>query len=141
MDRRQLMMSALGAAASSLIALGAQAAPMQVTANVTQSNVEQVARRCWVENGVRYCSRASKAYSSDYRVRIFLKRIPLVPGIGGKRWIAKAAAVVEAATDDSLPARARVACCIARAKKKGWPLQETPLLSACPPGIGRELPA
>ena len=69
MERRQLTMSALGAAASSLIALGAQAAPIQVTANLTQSNVEQVARRCWVENGVRYCSRASKAYSSDYRVR------------------------------------------------------------------------
>ena len=77
MERRQLMMSALGAAASSLIALGAQAAPMQVTANLTQ-----VARRCWVENGVRYCSRASKAYSSDYRVR----NIPEAYPTGSKYW-------------------------------------------------------
>ena len=35
MERRQLTMSALGAAASSLSALGAQAAPLQVTANLT----------------------------------------------------------------------------------------------------------
>ena len=82
MERRQLMMSALGAAASSLIALGAQAAPMQVTATVTRPNVEQVARRCWVENGVRYCSRTSKAYGSDYRVR----NIPEAYPTGSKYW-------------------------------------------------------
>ena len=82
MERKQLTMSALGAAALSLVALGAQAAPMQGKANVTQSNVEQVARRCWVENGVRYCSRASKAYSSDYRVR----NIPEAYPTGSKYW-------------------------------------------------------
>jgi hypothetical protein len=84
MERRQSMMSALGAAASSLIALGAHAAPVQVAATATRASIEQVASRCWIENGVRYCNRVSKPYGSgsDYRVR----NIPEVYPAGSKYW-------------------------------------------------------
>ena len=66
----------------------------------SQSNLEQVARRCWVENGIRYCSRASKAYESDYRVRNIPEASPpRHPNIGGKRWIDKIAVAVVVAAD------------------------------------------
>ena len=49
--------------------MSAQAAPLQIMMKAGQSNLEQIARRCWVENGVRYCTRVNNAY--EHRCWVF----------------------------------------------------------------------
>jgi hypothetical protein len=82
MERNCWIMTAAGAAAASLITVGAHAAPMTAATGVASSTVEQIARRCWIQNGVRYCDRSSRTNGSGYRVR----NIPEAYPTGSKYW-------------------------------------------------------
>jgi len=81
MERRVWMLSAaLGAAGLPLIAIGAQAAPLKVS-EAAMPDVHQIAQRCWVENGVRYCERARSSNGSGYR-----EHIPEAYPTGSSQW-------------------------------------------------------
>ena len=82
MQRCKWMTMAIGAAGISCMAMSAQAAPFKPTTEAASLSVDRIARRCWLQNGVRYCDRSSKATGSDYRVR----NIPEAYPTGSQYW-------------------------------------------------------
>ena len=87
----------IGCVATALLTIGltAHAAPVGTSErNLSVHNgvplVEPAARRCWWRNGVRHCQRYGVMGT---RGRTTPKRIGPVPRAGGRRWIAKTAAV------------------------------------------------
>ena len=63
------MRVAIGAAGLCCIAMGVQAAPIKPMLEGATSGVDQITRRCRIQNGVRYCHRSTYRNSNGYRVR------------------------------------------------------------------------